>query len=448
MNSRWILIFSLLFLTVMLLTACSGQQGSAGVSGPAGPVGPEGPQGPAGKNGETGPQGPAGPAGADYVGSQVCAACHLDIATTFSKTGHAWNQSKIENGTPPSYPFSQVGDPPAGYTWNDISYVIGGYNWKAIFVDKNGYIITDAPGKSGSADYLNQWDLANTLLNKPAQWASYKPGAANLQDDCGACHSTGYSNFPVDTHQDNLPGIVGTWKEPGVQCESCHGPGSLHINNPLGIHMLVDRSSQLCTNCHNRDAELTITNGFIDHSVSYGDLPAGKHTALACTDCHDPHKGVVELRQANQPTTSNACVNCHYKEAKYQKNPTHLGMSLGCTECHMPRPILNAVGDPNRFIGDVRTHRMVIDPTQIDQFITVISPDGTEGKQALPQIGLDFACRHCHGSGLGLPKTDEELIEMAEGYHNIPEPTPVLPTPEATTVPLTPEPTPTATATP
>ena len=444
MKSRWILIFSMLLLSVLLLTACASKQGPAGIAGPAGPVGPEGPQGPPGKNAEasaqTQVQAPAAPIGAEYVGSQTCSGCHQDIAETFKNTGHPWNQTKIVDGNPPAYPFTKIEEPPTGYTWADISYVIGGYNWKAIFVDKNGYIITDAPGKSGSADYLNQWNLASSLLKKPAGWASYQPGVANLPNDCGVCHSTGYSTFASTAHQDDLPGIIGTWNEPGVQCEACHGPGSLHASNPQGIRMLIDRSSQLCLNCHNRDSALTITNGFIDHSASYGDLPAGKHTALACIDCHNPHQGVVELRQANQPTTMNPCINCHYKEARNQKNPTHLGMQLACTECHMPRPILNAVGDPAKFIGDVRTHRMVIDPTQIEQFITVTAPDGTDIQQALPQIGLNFACRHCHGSGLGLPKTDEELMNLAKDYHNPPEPTPVPPTP----VPPTPEPTATA----
>jgi hypothetical protein len=30
---------------------------------------------------------------------------------------------------------------------------------------------------------------------------------------------------------------------------------------------------------------------------------------------------------------------------------------------------------------------------------------------------LNFVCRHCHGAGLGNPKTDEELIQAATGYH-------------------------------
>ena len=441
MKSRWIIPCCVLLFMVVLLSACAGKQGSAGVAGPAGPVGPEGPQGPAGKEGAAGPQGPAGPSGAAYVGAQICSGCHPEISAAVNKTGHPWNQVKVIDGNSPAYPFTGISVPPAGYTWNDISYVIGGYNWKALFVDKNGYIITDAPGKSGSADYLNQWNFTNVRLDKDAGWVSYKSGVEKLPNDCGECHSTGFSNLPTGSHQDDLPGIVGTWNEPGVQCEACHGPGSLHVSNPQGIRMLVDRSSQACLNCHVRDSEMIITNGLIDHREAFGDLPAGKHTTLACVDCHEPHVGVVQLRQAKQSTTQAVCAECHWQEASYQKNPLHAVMQLACIECHMPRMISIAASDPTNFLGDIRTHRMVIDAGQIEQFITVTAADGTQIQQALPQIGLNFACRHCHGGGLGGPKTDEQLLQGAENYHVRPEPTQVLPTleptlmPTATTVP-------------
>jgi hypothetical protein len=435
MKSRRIITFCILLVLVVLLSACAGRQGPDGVAGPAGPVGPEGPQGPTGKEGASGPQGSAGPSGAEYIGSQTCSGCHQDISAVFSKTGHPWNQAKVVDGKSPTYPFTKITEPPVGYTWNDISYVIGGYNLKALFVDKNGYIITDAPGKSGSADFLNQWNFANTLLDTNAGWVTYKPGTDKLPNDCGECHSTGYSAWSADAHQDGLPGIVGTWKEPGVQCEACHGPGSLHATNPQGIRMLIDRSSQACQNCHSRVSKMNITNGLIDHTDSYGDLPAGKHTALACVDCHDPHMGVVQLRQDKQPTTRTTCANCHWQQAKYQKNTVHLGMQVACTECHMPRMILSATGDPAKYQGDVRTHRMAIDPTQIEQFINVNTADGAQTQQAFPQIGLNFACRHCHGGGLGSPKTDSQLLEQAEGYHDLPEPTSIPPTPEPTATP-------------
>ncbi len=71
----------------------------------------------------------------------------------------------------------------------------------------------------------------------------------------------------------------------------------------------------------------------------------------------------------------------------------------------------SAVGNPAIFTGDIRTHMMAIDPTQIEQF----TEDGTV---SLSQIGLNFACRNCHvEEGEASELTDEELIDVAFDYH-------------------------------
>ena len=148
-----------------LLAACAGAEGPQGPIGPAGPAGPEGPQGPPGTTGPAGPAGKDASAnGATYVGDQTCGGCHKDLYDTYMKSGHPWNMSKVTDGTPPAEPFTKLGEPPQGYAWTDILYVVGGYNWKALFVNKEGYVITDEPGKTGNPDYLNQWNFDNKEL--------------------------------------------------------------------------------------------------------------------------------------------------------------------------------------------------------------------------------------------------------------------------------------------
>jgi hypothetical protein len=357
------------------------------------------------------------------VGDQVCSGCHSDIYTTYMSSCHPWNLNLIQNAAPPDYPFSQLSSPPDGYQWSDILYVISGYNWKALFVNLEGYIITDSPGSSGNADYLNQYNLANNMLNFSATWTSYHPGEAELPFTCGSCHTTGYR---PQGNQQGLPGLIGTWAQDGVRCEACHGPGSLHMTNPQGISMRIDRDAQACTSCHQRTTAemLTVENGFISNHEVAMDLLPGPHMVIDCITCHDPHSGVVQLRQAGPNTTQVECSTCHWQEAAYQNNSRHALMGVSCVACHMPRLIQVAQGNPALFRGDFRTHRMAIDPTQIGQ----LSADGT---QVLPQIGLDFACRQCHGAGMGTPKTDEELITAAVGYHQRPE----LPSPEETPAP-------------
>ncbi len=54
---------------------------------------------------------------------------------------------------------------------------------------------------------------------------------------------------------------------------------------------------------------------------------------------------------------------------------------------------------------------MAIDALQIDQFTA-------DGKTALSQIGLNFACRSCHvEGGKASVKTDEELLKKSYNYH-------------------------------
>jgi hypothetical protein len=162
-----------------------------------------------------------------------------------------------------------------------------------------------------------------------------------------------------------------------------------------------------------------------------------KHLVLDCVDCHDPHGGVVQYRQRGEDPTRTDCESCHFEVARYQDNPVHEQLNIECIDCHMPRLVQSAVGDPEQFTGDIRTHVMAIDPYQVGQFV-----ETDEGELvSKSQISLNFACRTCHNpDGLGRTKTDEELLETAINYHTPPEGVPG--TPESTEAEETPEPTP------
>jgi DNA-directed RNA polymerase subunit RPC12/RpoP len=406
-------VIVVMLLTGFFLVACAGSEGPQGPIGPVGPPGPEGPQGPPGEQGLTGPAGEAGPVSANYVGAETCGGCHTDIYAAYAKSGHAWILNPIQDGAPPDYPFSGVQSPPDGYSWDDIAYVIGGFNWKALFLNKDGYIITDQPGQTGDVGYLNQLNLANPLVGHDVGWVSYHAGEENLAYVCASCHSTGYDPGASN----DLTGIAGNWAQPDVQCEACHGPGSLHISNPKTVAMKIQRDAQQCTQCHIRQTAemLQVADGFIQHGDQYGDLYKSKHLILDCVTCHDPHTGVVQLLEANKQTTRIQCQDCHFKEAKNQKIDRHLVMEVPCVECHMPRVIQSGWANQQYFTGDIRTHVVAIDASQISQF-------SEDGQFVNPQISLDFACRHCHINGTGLAKTDEELIQAATDYHTPPAP--------------------------
>ncbi|MEN8097811.1 MAG: multiheme c-type cytochrome, partial [Chloroflexota bacterium] len=258
-----------------------------------------------------------------------------------------------------------------------------------------------------------QYNFANDVVGTDINWVAYSAGTTDKPYDCGTCHTTGYSTLNPEAHQDDLPGLIGTWAEPGIMCEECHGPGSLHAEYPMSVSMEVDRDSEQCGQCHLRGAieQVNASGGFIKHHEQYEELFQSKHVTLDCVVCHDPHAGVVQLRRTDVAAVRTPCEACHFDATTNQKSDVHASMA-DCIDCHMPRVTKSAVGNAATFTGDIRTHLMAIDPNQIGQF-------SEDGSYALSQLGLDFACRHCHiDGGMATVKTDEELTEMATGYHD------------------------------
>ena len=405
--------------TLLILLALSAfLVACAGDSGVPGPVGPEGAQGPPGPTGRTGDPGPAGAPGVngvsftppEYVGSETCAECHEGVYDVAMLSGHAYQLNPVVDGAAPQYPYSEVPDPPDGYEWSDIAYVVGGYHWKARFVDQDGYLIT------GDAGSTTQYNLANDELDLGDDWVAYRPGE-EAPYDCGTCHTTGYSAVG---NQDGLPGLTGTWAEAGVKCEACHGPGSLHVNAPESFAMAIDRDAEMCSSCHitGTPDDLEVANGFIQHNEHYGALFPSKHAVIDCVLCHDPHTGVVQLRETNAQTTRTVCEQCHYDQDAVQAVSRHGNVGVDCIDCHMPKLTVSAVGIEAQFSGDIRTHLVAIDPALTSQF-------DADGDLITAQISLDYACRSCHNpDGFAGNATDEELRAAATGYHELPPATP------------------------
>ena len=67
--------------------------------------------------------------------------------------------------------------------------------------------------------------------------------SADQQKECIGCHVTG----PKSRVEEGR-----TVVNRGVQCEACHGPGSLHVADPKGKTPLVKTPDEsACTRCHN-----------------------------------------------------------------------------------------------------------------------------------------------------------------------------------------------------
>jgi len=314
-----------------------------------------------------------------YVGSLACQACHPDLYAEFSTTGHNFILNAVAAAsTHGYYPYGETINPPPGYGWDALSYVIGGFWWKARYIDTQGYVITGNQA---------QYNLATD------KWVAYESGTVQ-QYDCGPCHTTGYE---FGGHQNGMEGIAGTWALNGVQCERCHGPGGRHVNAPYDVAMNIDRSAAFCGECHINGDVSTISaqGGFIvDHS-QYNELHSTKKITFACVDCHDPHVSLNRSNPARGDAIKTRCETCHYEEAAAFAASALPHYDLGtvtCMECHMAYAASSAETQPFRHEGDVRSHLFRINTSVSAQMFT---PDGS---RANGYLTLDYVCLRCHVS--------------------------------------------------
>lgn len=336
-----------------------------------------------------------------YVGTGACKDCHTTITDAFAKHGHGYKLTKVVDGQPPKFPFSAVPQTPEGYTWKDITYVIGGYGWKARFIDKNGYVIT------GDEKAKTQYNLRNEELNMGPGWVPYNAGK-KTKYDCGPCHTTGYI---AKGNKDNMEGMVGTWALEGIQCEKCHGPGGNHINNPYAFKMNVIRDAEFCGQCHSRGAveQIDAAGGFIQHHEQYEELFQSKHRALNCVACHNPHTTVKYAAKAGISPVRVNCDSCHFREAIFSAVNKH--SDVKCAECHMPKVVKSAYSDSKSQKGDIRAHFFAFNAYAKSQF-------SEDGKFANPYATVESGCNSCHyAGGPAQPKPIDVMRATAIGYH-------------------------------
>ncbi len=324
----------------------------------------------------------------DYVGAEYCANCHpldpseADNYADWRTSGHRFILQEGVEAQHRALPL------PEGFSWDDISYVVGGHSTKAIYLDETGHIITSTVDREGEpVDGMNQYNLLT------GEWSDFAAGE-DRPYDCGGCHTTGYNprgSMP------GLPGIEGSFKFPGVECEVCHGPGST---------MQVNHAAEECGACHKHpDTDgIEAVGGFIRSEGQYSEFKAGAHRELACVSCHNPHKP-AEFSIKKQ------CEDCHSDLAADYATSFKGEAGIQCEDCHMPYATLSAQPlGPHK--GDMRTHIFSIDPRA---GINMFSEDGSsvvlddDGKAA---VTLDFVCQRCHQG-----KPAETLSKFAKDFH-------------------------------
>lgn len=169
----------------------------------------------------------------------------------------------------------------------------------------------------------------------------------------------------------------------GVGCESCHGPGSEHVqaartNNvtdlkveKLGKWSATRLNEDVCGKCHRTEQsvaqqgrELDMTHRFQPYGLMKSRCFIESSRKLSCLTCHDPHTNTSR----ETPIYEAKCKSCHVPAAPNISpsarsaggpRPCPVNPNSGCIQCHMPkRAVFPATNLPLRMADHfIRVHK-------------------------------------------------------------------------------------------
>jgi len=150
-------------------------------------------------------------------------------------------------------------------------------------------------------------------------------------DTCLLCHDQMQSTLKNTPHGQKLNPRS---PEATQGCESCHGPGQLHVDDDAKgnirkfAKVTSEETNGTCLTCHNRG----------QHAGWEGS--AHDRRNLSCTTCHSVHSPKSPTHQLVKATQTQLCVTCHRAEvAKTERAVAHMPVREGkllCTSCHNP----------------------------------------------------------------------------------------------------------------
>jgi DmsE family decaheme c-type cytochrome len=229
---------------------------------------------------------PAGPA--EYVGSEICQACHEDIFKAFQKNPHQAVEKQTRRGWEGKACESCHG---AGSKHAESAAAADIFN----------------PAKAPASDA--DQSCLKCHLNQPTHLGRIQSGHAKGQVACVSCH-------PI--HQGTI-----TPRRPvavNQQCAGCHTNTWAQFNRPHA-HRLRE-GAMSCVDCHNPHGSM---------------FPNMMRTVSAnqpgCLKCHGDKRGPFVFEHA--PVRLEGCATCH--EPHGSANPrmlTRQEVRLQCLECH------------------------------------------------------------------------------------------------------------------
>lgn len=222
--------------------------------------------------------------------------------------------------------------------------------------------------------------------NPPQNKQPVKVGDA----ECLDCHDEVAEQFQMNIHWQSAE------VEKGYVCESCHGPGSVHVKdeepksifNPATDFLAVSQNP--CLNCH-KDSKFESISGSAHFEVANG-----------CSDCHTVHSSSEKLLAKS---TERLCMECHNDVAAQFRLTSHHPVPEGlmeCSSCHEVHGASNQFSliDSNRELclscHAAKEGPFVYEHEPVNEDCSVChAPHGTVANNLLVQ-NEPALCMNCH----------------------------------------------------